>query len=32
MSNSEALKALAINGGSKAVTAPLPERRHFGAE
>ena len=32
MSNSEALKALAINGGSKAVTAPLPERHHFGAE
>jgi len=32
MSNCEAIKALAINGGEKAVQTPYEPRRHFGAE
>jgi len=32
MSSSDAIKALAVNGGEKAVKSPLAARHHFGAE
>lgn len=32
MSNSNAINALAINGGEKAIKTPLAARNHFGAE
>ncbi len=32
MCNCEALKALAVNGGEKAIKTPFPPRHHFGAE
>ena len=32
MCNCEALKALAVNGGEKAIKTPFPARHHFGEE
>ena len=32
MSNCEAVKTLAINGGAKAIKTPFSERHHFGEE